>query len=248
MTSRLLAPLLFALTCTATAAPVPDPAAIRAALQRLAPTARVESIRATALPGLAEVVADGQVVYVSADGSLLLKGSLLRTTDGVDLSEIRRSELRAVALDALPAEARIRFAPQSPAQHRVTVFTAVDCGYCRRFHADIEDYLARGIAVDYVMIPLAGPGSDAERISRSVYCAADRQSAFTAATHGQPFEAPDCSSSYDQGLAVARRLGVTTTPTIVAADGSVLGGYLAPEQLQSRLADARPTQAETTGG
>jgi thiol:disulfide interchange protein DsbC len=212
-----------------------DEAPIRAALARLAPQLVIDRIAVAPMPGMVEVSAGGQVYYVSLDGQHLLHGSLLRTADGVDLSEIRRSELRAVAIDALPAEARIRYAPQSPAKHRVTVFTAVDCGYCRRFHADIENYLAQGIAVDYVMIPLAGPGSPAETISRQVYCAADRQAAFTAATVGQPFEAPACDSSYPQGLALAQRLGFGTTPTIVAEDGQVLGGYLDPTQLLQKL-------------
>lgn len=238
MNLRLLLSLSVALIASGAQA-APDEAAIRAALARLAPTANVDSVRASSLPGLAEVVVDGQVVYVSDDGRLLFNGSLLRTADGVDLSEIRRSELRATALDALPAAARIAYAPQSPAKHRVTVFTAVDCGYCRRFHADIEGYLARGIAIDYVMIPLAGPGSEAEKVSQAVYCAADRQSAFTAATVGQPVEAAPCESRYADGLAVAQRLGVTTTPTIVGPDGKVLGGYLDPAQLEARLVAGR---------
>lgn len=228
----LLAPL-------AVAASGLDEAPIRAGLARLAPALQIDRIAPSPLPGLVEVSAGGQVYYLSEDGQHLLHGSLLRTADGVDLSEIRRSELRAMAIDALPAEARIRYAPQSPAEHRVTVFTAVDCGYCRRFHAEIEGFLAAGIAVDYVMIPLAGPGSPAERISQQVYCANDRQAAFTAATFGKPFEAPDCESAYPQGLALAQRLGFGTTPTIVAADGRVLGGYLGPAELKQRLTAAR---------
>ena len=220
-------------------APALDEAPIRAALARLAPQLQIERIAPAPLPGMAEVSAGGQVYYVSLDGRHLLHGSLLRTTDGVDLSEIRRSELRAAALDQLPAEARIRYAPQSPAEHRVTVFTAVDCGYCRRFHADIDAYLAAGIAVDYVMIPLAGPGSPAEQIVRRVYCASDRQAAFTAATIGEAFDAADCESAYPQGVELARRLGFGTTPTIVAADGRVLGGYLDPTQLKQRLTAGR---------
>jgi thiol:disulfide interchange protein DsbC len=119
MSPRLLLSLPLALIASVAQA-TPDDAAIRAALGRLAPTASVDSVRPSSLPGLAEVVVGGQVVYVSDDGSLLFNGSLLRTGDGVDLSEIRRSELRAAALDALPEAARIRYAPQSPASGIIT--------------------------------------------------------------------------------------------------------------------------------
>lgn len=212
-----------------------DEAPIRAGLARIAPQMPIERISPSAVPGLAEVSTGSQIYYISLDGSVLIHGSMLRTRDGVDLSEIRRSELRAAAIDALPADARVRYAPSSAAKHRVTVFTAVDCGYCRRFHAGIEGYLAEGIAVDYVMIPLAGPGSEADRTSSRVYCADDRQAAFTAATEGLPFEAPDCRSAYPEGVALAQRLAVGTTPTIVTADGRIVGGFLEPAQLKQRL-------------
>ena len=163
-------------------------------------------------------------------------GVLARASGGRGLIRaLETPALRAAALASLPQDARIGYAPQSPSKHRVTVFTAVDCGYCRRFHADIDGYLARGIAVDYVMIPLAGPGSEAERVSKAVYCASDRQAAFTEATMGQPVTADECESRYSDGVSLAQRLGITSTPTIVGPDGKVLGGYLAPAQLEARL-------------
>jgi thiol:disulfide interchange protein DsbC len=249
--SAIVALCLFGVAVTAAAAA--DEAAIRASIERLVPGSAVERVRPSSMPGLAEVIVGGQVVYVSDDGRFVLNGSLIDARQQRDLTEGTRNEVRAQVLDALPAEARIRYAPQSPTErsegaddvdtvaapgtpeHRVTVFTATDCGYCRRFHADIDAYLARGIAVDYVLIPLAGPGSAADAIAARVHCARDRHLAFTEATFGRPFEAEACESAYQQGVASAHRLGIRNTPIIVASDGRQLGGYLTPEQLSERL-------------
>lgn len=214
-----------------------DEAAIRATLSRLAPDTRVDRIRPSGIPGMVEVVVGADVLYVSDDGRHVIRGTLVDASAGVDLTERSRTELRAAALAALPADARIRFEPQTPAARRVTVFTAVDCGYCRRFHNAIDAYLAAGIAVDYVLIPLGGPGSESDRISARVHCAKDRQAAFTAATFGNPFEADDCESAYQRGVELAGALGIISTPTILGSDGRKLGGYLTPAQLRAVMDD-----------
>lgn len=224
------AALLFA----GTAGAAVDEAAIRATLKKLVPDATPGEIRPSAMAGLAEVIVGGQVLYVSEDGRYVVSGTLYDGSTAHDLTEQRRAQLRAAALSGLAPGAKIAFAPESPA-HRVTVFTAVDCGYCRRFHQDIAQYNAKGIAIDYVMIPLRGPGSPGDAASRSVYCADDRAAAFTAATRGETVDAKQCASDYDAGVATAASLGITTTPTLLAADGTRLGGYLTPDQLLQRL-------------
>ena len=34
----------------------------------------------------------------------------------------------------------IVFAPEQEAEHTITVFTDIDCGYCRKLHREIADY------------------------------------------------------------------------------------------------------------
>jgi len=208
-------------------------AVVDEALARIAPQLEVEAVRDAPMPGLIEIVAGGQLFYLSADGRHLLQGTLIDTVERVDLSERRRQHTRRAALSALPPEQTIAFAADG-AQHRVTVFTALDCGYCRRFHADIEAYREAGISVDYVLLPLAGEGSEVDRTGARLFCAADRQDAFTRATRGEPIEGPMCDSGYDEGKALAARLGIRNTPTIVRADGSV-SGYQTPTELLASL-------------
>lgn len=236
--AAILLPLLLTLLPPARA---DDHAAARAAVARIAPGLPVAAIRDAPVAGLVEVQAGARVYYVSRDGRYVLEGTLTDVAHNRDLTEASRSERRRRILSELSADAKIAFAPEPPhaPAHRVTVFTAVDCGFCRRFHDDIDAYLAQGIAVDYVMIALGGRDSPAERASRAVYCAADRQAAFTAATKNQPVASPACTSSYPVAVATAAMLGISRTPTIVAANGAIVGGFLSPGQLRERL-DAQP--------
>jgi len=207
--------------------------AAAAALARLAPGIRPEAVRRSAMPGVLEVETGGQLVYVSEDGRHLLQGSLTDTVTRVDLTEARRKRQRSDALQALSEQQVVRFQAGQP-QHRVTVFTALECGYCKRFHSQIEAYLDAGVSVDYVLIPMRGEGSEGDLNGARLYCAADRQNAFTRATAGQRIEGPMCESGYAEGKALAARLGIRNTPSIVLADGSI-SGYLDVPELAQQL-------------
>ena len=45
-------------------------------------------------------------------------------------------------------------------EHVVTVFTDVDCGYCRKLHNEIKEYNKLGITINYAAFPRSCLGSD----------------------------------------------------------------------------------------
>jgi thiol:disulfide interchange protein DsbC len=233
LAGMLLTPTLCTADSQADSVSSAEQALARAALARVAPQLEPEAVRPTPMAGLLEVEAGGQVFYLSRDGRHLLHGSLIDTVERVDLTEARRRQQRVEALQGLTEAQVVRFEAAEP-RHRVTVFTALECGYCRRFHNDIEAYLQAGISVDYVLIPMRGEGSDADLTGARLFCAADRQDAFTRATAGQTIEGPMCESGYAEGKALAARLGIRNTPTVVFADGSQ-SGYLDAGELAQRL-------------
>lgn len=239
MTSRLHTSLLLTALFAAplAAAEFADEEAIRQTIEKLSPGSAIERVSASAMDGLAEVVVDRQVIYVSNDGRHVLSGTLIDGSTGANLSETTRSSLRLESLGQMPDGARIRF-EKDPKAERVTVFTAIDCGYCRQFHNDIARYLEQGVNIDYVVIPLGGPGSPADQTTARVYCSADPALAFTKATLGQPVQAEECESDYQKGIEMAKVLGISSTPTILAANGSIIGGFLSPEELRARVIES----------
>ena len=130
------------------------------------------------------------------------------------------------------------FAPKAPiaTKHTVTVFTDVDCPFCRRFHEQIAAYNAKGIAVDYLFFPLSiHPGADKK--AEAVWCSKDRASAFTAAMAGADPGNAVCPNPIPELTQFAMALGIGGTPTILADDGSTVSTQIAssPDQFAAEL-------------
>jgi len=114
------------------------------------------------------------------------------------------------------------FAPEHP-KHTVTVFTDVDCPYCRQFHKQIAEFNNAGIAVNYVLFPLdIHPGADKK--ASALWCAADRNAAYTAAMGGHDPGTATCTNPIAETKALAISLGINATPTVLAEDGTTVDG------------------------
>lgn len=212
-----------------------DDGAVRRAIAKLVPDATIDTIAESVLPGIYEVGVGGQVVYVSADGRYLMQGNLFDIDNKVDLTERRRNGARQAALAEVPPEKRIIFAP-SEVKHRVTVFTDIDCGYCRRLHQEVAEYNARGIAVEYLFFPRAGLGSESFQKAVNVWCASDRKVAMTRAKAGETLENRECDNPIAEDYAFGHRIGFGgATPTLITEDGTILPGYMPAEVLLQRL-------------
>lgn len=209
-------------------------AKVREGIARVAPGAAIDAVASSVVPGFHEVVIGREVVYVSADGHYVFAGPLLDTEQGRDLTEIRKAAIRKTLLDAFPDEARVTF-PAEAEKYRVTVFTDVDCGYCRRMHQDIAEYSERGITVDYLFYPRSGPATDAFAQAVAVTCADDKALAFTRALAGEKLAPSQCASPVQRSFDAALAIGASGTPMAYLADGRLVGGYLTPDQMVARL-------------
>lgn len=211
-------------------------ARVREALRRLEPSIQVESIKPSPIPGFREVIATGQVVYVSDDGKYLFQGGLLDIDKRKDLSEAAMAGLRVEILKTLPLEDRIVYSPAGKPRHTVVVLTDIECGYCRKFHSDIAEYTRRGIEVEYIAFPRAGLASADYRNMVSVWCAPDRKTALTDAKNGRAVPSRTCGRTpVDMQYRAGQRMGLTGTPMILNSKGEMLGGYLPPDALLQRL-------------
>ncbi|MCX7512978.1 DsbC family protein [Frateuria hangzhouensis] len=225
------------------AAGAADPAAeqvVRSALQKLAPGVQLDEISPAPLPGFYQVIASGQLVYVSTDGKYMLNGDLVDLGVKENLSERAWAAFRKNQLAKVPASQRIVFAPPNP-RYTVTVFSDVNCGYCRMFHSHIDQLNAEGIAVEYLAWPreglatTAGDPTETYKEMVSVWCAPDRKAAFTAAKQGKAPEPATCPNPVKDEFDLGVKLGVTGTPMIVGPNGMVLGGYVPPDKLLKML-------------
>lgn len=222
-----------------------DDAELRAALAAKLPGVAADDVRATPVPGLYEVRIGPRIAYVSADGRYLLDGKIIDMVDKVNLTDARATAVRAAWVNGLDEARMIVFEPRDDVRHTVTVFTDVDCGYCRAMHNDIDGLLKRGVRVRYLLYPRNGPDSPAAKKMDHVWCSADRQSALTRAKRGETVTAPKCDTPVAENLVLGQMLPVTGTPTLVTERGEVIPGYLEADRLVTEL-DRLKLRAGTT--
>jgi len=180
------------------------------------------------------------IAYISADARYLLQGDLIDLDEEVNLSEQTRNEARLEMLATIPKEKMIVFSPEAP-KFAVTVFTDIDCTFCRRFHSQIDEYLAQGIEVRYLLYPRNGPAAESWTKAEQVWCADDRNQALTLAKLDQKFDTRSCDASVvDAHYALGQDVGLRGTPAIVLQDGTLVSGYLPPLELTQALASVKP--------
>jgi thiol:disulfide interchange protein DsbC len=190
-------------------------------------------IRPSPVPGWYEVQKDHEFAYVSEDGKYAMEGELVNLDTGEHLTEDRRRADRLQALKDLGADNMVIFAPPPPmaVKYVVTVFTDLDCPYCRKLHSQVAQFNAKGIAFRYVFFPRHGLNSPTYYQAISVWCSADRQAALTKAKLGQNIPAGKCDNPVAREYQLALDLGVRGTPGLILPDGTLYPGYLTPDEL-----------------
>ncbi len=141
-----------------------------------------------------EVRRGADIVYMSGDGQYVFTGDLYHVPSHNNLTEAHRRVLRQKLIDSIPESQMVIFSPPQP-KYTVTVFTDVDCAYCRELHRQIADYNRLGVRVRYVFYPRTGPNTESWRKAEQVWCSADRKSALTRAKLGQPLDAKPCAAT-----------------------------------------------------
>ena len=208
------------------------PAAVSASLARLGivPT----SIEPAPLPGLYEVAFGAELFYIGEDGRYVFRGDILEPAAGRNLTEEKRSAARSAAIEALGEDSMVVFAPEKT-RHTVSVFTDIDCPYCRKFHQEVGELNKNGIKVRYLAFPRGGPGSKGYRQAVSVWCSDDKTTAMTDAKAGRDVPNRECDNPVDEHYEIGRVVGVTGTPALVLDNGQIVPGYVPANRLVKAL-------------
>jgi thiol:disulfide interchange protein DsbC len=238
--SSLVFAALTVLTCTAAQAgdESAEVAAIKLRLMETQPEMTIETVVKSPVEGLYEVtVGGGQTIYVSQDARFFIAGDLYEAqADGlVNLGESKRNLIRKEKIAELDEADMVVYAPEGERKATVTVFTDVDCPYCRKLHAEVEALNEMGIAVRYLAFPRTGLNTETHFKMISTWCAADRQAMMTSAKRGGDVPKADCANPIESQYQLGREVGVTGTPALVLEDGTMLPGYVPAATLGAYL-------------
>jgi thiol:disulfide interchange protein DsbC len=199
----------------------------------------VKGIKQSQVDGLFVVdIGDLQPIYASKDGNFFLYGEMYAIKNG-ELLNTTKQEIslnrRAILDSELSEKDFITFAATDE-KHVITVFTDVDCGYCRKFHGEIEDYNAQGITVNYVAFPRSGLESESYNKIVSAWCSSDPKGTLTALKEGRDPALKLCQDHpVEDHYLLGQRIGITGTPAIISSSGDLLPGYLPPMELLKKL-------------
>ena len=211
---------------------------IKAMLAKQMPDLKVTEINKTPLDGLYEVIMPPQILYVSRDAKYVVSGNIINAETGQNLTMPQRDKVRAQAVNLLGEESMIVFAPKK-VKHTVTVFTDIDCGYCRKLHKEMAQYNKLGIKVRYAAFPRAGIGSDAFKKAVNVWCADDRNAAMTKSKNGQSVPDKECKNPILAHYKLGEKIGVQGTPAIVLENGQMVPGYVPADRLFKGLEEQK---------
>lgn len=233
--SAALLAYLFAVSAAWSADSAEVPGEARERIAGLFESIAPENVKSSPIDGWYTIQKGSFVAYISEDGRYLLQGDLIDLDTKANLSEESRTDARQELMSQVPDSEVILFSPDD-VKYTVSVFTDVDCTYCRRLHNQIEQYMANGIEVRYLLYPRGGPASATWNTSEAVWCAKDRGEALTMAKQDQTFDSPSCDASVVQDhYVLGQEIGLSGTPAIVLDDGELIGGYLPPDALKMRL-------------
>ena len=210
---------------------IADENAIKQALQNSMPSSVKPSyIKPSEVKGLYEVAIGANIFYMSDDGKYLLQGRLVDIEAKKDITETKIAGIRIKSLDSLGQDKMIIFKPEH-SQYKVSVFTDIDCGYCRKLHSELDQYMAEGITIQYLFFPRAGKGSESYKKAISVWCSDDRNAALTEAKKGNKLEEKNCDNPVDEHMKLGAEFEARGTPMIVTEKGTIYPGYLPAKQL-----------------
>jgi thiol:disulfide interchange protein DsbC len=220
------------------------PADPRAALVKLLPAGtKVDDLVPSPLPGVYQFVQGAEVSYLTADGKYYLDGNIYDMATRANLTEVLRARARVALINAVPETQMLIFAPKNPL-YTITVFTDVDCQYCRKLHSDMAELNKLGVRVRYLFYPRTGPDTESWRKAEVVWCSIDRNDALTRAKAGGALDMnKTCGPTpVAREYALGQSLGVHGTPAIITESGDFINGYMPPRDLLQAIKQLQVAQ------
>lgn len=203
------------------------------------PGLTIDSLKATPVPGIYELVSGSDVAYVTADGLHMIQGTLFNVVERKNLTEQSLSTARAKQLKGLNVASLLVFPAKGKAKHTITVFTDPSCPYCLRLHSEIPKLNELGVTVRYALYSRSGTNTLTGRQLSEVLCAPDQKAElekfFSAPSHDAKGANCKRAEELERIAKIAQQVGLKGTPHIVTDNGMAFSGYQPAQELLRTL-------------
>jgi thiol:disulfide interchange protein DsbC len=208
-------------------------------LRQLYPGTAFSRVRSTPIRGLYEVVLGSSVAYTAEDGRYFVFGHLFDLATQRDLTVANAPPPKAVDFATLPLVDAIKTV-RGNGRRALAVFSDPDCPYCRELEAQLATL--EDATVYTFLMPLTSLHPQATDKAITVWCAADRPRAWRAVVlERKTLLFKTCPHPIDRNLALAEKLEIRGTPTLIAADGRMAAGVMSAGALTAWLDAGRET-------
>jgi len=207
-------------------------------LRKTYPGTAFDAVARTPIPGWYRVTMGSNTAYVDQRHlRYLVFGTLF---DGGAMAGLRNEADARPAPDGAVPQPLLKDLPMADAiltrgdgsGRRMVVFSDPGCPYCRQLETILDDI--SDVSVYTFMLPYQG-----RDLPHAIWCSPDRAAAWRSALAGRTLEAPaggaGCSDPLDRNLALARRLHVQGTPTLLFGSGVRLDGVAGKAELEAAL-------------
>ncbi|MEO1956782.1 MAG: DsbC family protein [Methylophilaceae bacterium] len=189
------------------------------------PKFKVESVTKTPYDGLYEVFMGGQIIYTNENLTFIIaEGHLVDPKTKKDITGERLEELTKIDFNKLPLEKAIKVV-KGDGSRKIAVFSDVDCPFCKRLEQDELSQITN-VTIYTFLYPLAQLHPSAATKSKLIWCADDRVGAWNnwIFNNQLPKSAGNCKVPLEEVSALARKIGVASTPTLIFSDGKRMMG------------------------
>lgn len=212
-----------------------DEAAIRQTLQNITPNASQAKISNSVIPGLYQVVLGTRVLFMDDSGRYVFSGNLIDLKTRKNITNAVENTQRKSILDSLDESKMIVYPAKGPAKRTITVFSDIDCPYCKKLHDAVPKLNAAGIKVRYLSFPRAGVGSESYKKSVAVWCSNDKRASLDKVMAGGKVAMKTCPNPVMEDLNLVELFRINGTPSILLDDGELIPGYIPPKDLIQKL-------------
>ena len=226
----------YALLSSLSVAAMADEASLKKAVEAAYPKFKVESVSKTPYPGLYEVFMAGQIIYTDEKMSFLIaEGRLVDPKSKKDLTAERMDELTKIDFAKLPLDQAIKVV-KGNGSRKLVVFSDVDCPYCKRLEQNELSNIT-DVTVYTFLYPIVQLHPDAAAKSKSIWCASNRVKAWDdwIMRNQLPKNAVNCDVPLEKVGDLAKSLDITSTPTLIFADGKRMLGAQPYKEIERAL-------------
>ena len=198
----------------------------------------IDSIQRSEVENFYEIeLSDKSFFYVEENAQYLFLGDIYKLGENelINISQQKKFSSSQEMLKKINPESLISFTPEL-IKYKIYVFTDVDCGFCRKFHNQIDAYLNEGIQINYLAFPRSGIESETYKKMTTAWCSDDRQKVLTGLKNDEVFDQIDCvDNPIKEHYQLAKSIDIQGTPTIISSTGLTIPGFIEAKEIVEYL-------------